>query len=279
MPHPFAGRGGERGSGAIAGTGPAMKLAILAILAAAALVHPLRPFVMVLLTGSYLVARGRGLDGTRLLAAALPVSVALAWAAQPAPASVPGDCVDPFAPVALGRLFEMAAVLAAAGALVGLRALDRTALPLRRPSPGVLVLLGVAAIGVAGASLLAGPIAAGPFFGAFALELAPAALVPATLFATSNAIAEEVAYRGVLRGGLAPILGLRAANVGQAVIFALAHSGSDFVGSPLPVMAAMFAGAFIAGEIVARQRSLVVPIVLHAAFDLPIFFYWACRIG
>lgn len=271
----FAKRGGEGPAGPVVGT----TVAILAILAVAALAHPLRVLVLVCFSATLVVVRGRGLIVTRLLAAALPVSVALAWGALPAPASLPGDCTDPFAPVALGRMFEMAAVLAAAGALVGLGSLDRAALPFRRPSSALFAGLGIAAVGVAGASLLAGPIAAGPFFGAFALELVPGALVPALLFATSNAVAEEVAYRGVLREGLVRTLGLRGANAGQAAIFALAHSGPDFVGSPLPVMAAMFAGAFIAGEIVARNRSLLVPIVLHAAFDVPIFFYWACRIG
>lgn len=257
----------------------AVALATLALLAVAALVHPLRPIVMLMLTGGFVVARARGDATAGVVAAALPVSVALAWAAGPAPAALPGDCIDPLAPVALGRLFEMVAVVVVTGALVGLRAIAGEPLPVRRPSVPLVAGLALAASVVAAGSLLLGPAAAGPFFGDFVIDLAPAALVPALVFAVSNAIAEEVAYRGVLRAGLVPILGSRAANVGQAAIFALAHAGPDFVGSPLPVMAAMFAGAFIAGEIVARYRSLLVPIALHAAFDLPIFFYWACRVG
>lgn len=254
-------------------------LVALGLLGMAALVHPARPLAMAILVGMFLILRTRDPAAARIVAAALPVSVALSWGASAAPISLPGDCVDPFAPVAMWRLYEMLAVVGTLGALIGLGQFDRKVVPFVRPAPVLVGALAIAAGVVAGASLLAGPAAAGPFFGSFVLELAPLAIVPALVFAVSNAIAEEVAYRGVLRVGLAPALGALGANVAQAAIFALAHSGPDFVGSPLPVMASMFAGALLAGAIAARTRSLLVPIALHAAFDLPIFFYWACRLG
>lgn len=257
-----------------------LALAMLVAMTAAAFVYPVRPILAIGLVIVFLVLRGRNVIGASVVAAALPVSLALGWAALDPPVSAPGDCTNPLAPFALWRLAEMIAVVGAAAALIWLRQFARAiVLPFVRPTTRLLVGLALAAAAVGAASLVAGPIAAGPFFGSFALELSPLAIAPALVFALSNAIAEEVAYRGVLRGGLVPALGAARANVAQATIFAFAHSGPDFVGSALPVMAAMFVGALIAGEIATRTRSLLVPIALHAAFDIPIFFNWACRPG
>ena len=41
----------------------------------------------------------------------------------------------------------------------------------------------------------------------------------------------------------------------------------------------MVAAGFIAGVIARRSNSLLFAIAAHAAFDVPLFFYWACRIG
>jgi membrane protease YdiL (CAAX protease family) len=43
-----------------------------------------------------------------------------------------------------------------------------------------------------------------------------------------------------------------------------------------PVMAAMTAGALIAAVIAIRTRSLLLPIAIHVALDLPIYYYFAC---
>lgn len=258
---------------------------ILVLLAIGALLRPARGWVLIVLVTLLALAtvmrlRKRPLAVEMPVAAAIPVAVALVWGGAEQPVSVAGDCENPLAAAALWRVWEMVTVTAGLALVVVTRSMAlRMAVPLALPSLRVAVGLGAITVIVAAGSLAIGPIVAQGWFGAFRLLFGPIALVPAVVFGLANAIAEEVAYRGVLRGGLVPALGSRGANVAQATIFALAHSGPDFVASPLPVMALMFAGAFVAGEIVQRTRSLIVPIALHAAFDLPIFLYWACRIG
>jgi membrane protease YdiL (CAAX protease family) len=106
-------------------------------------------------------------------------------------------------------------------------------------------------------ALLLGALLARPFFGDFELDLSqPGAVVPALVFALSNGIMEEVAYRGILMGWLARVTGLWPAVLAQGVVFGLAHGGPDFVGSPLPVILAMTAGGIVAGAITMRTRSL-----------------------
>ena len=69
---------------------------------------------------------------------------------------------------------------------------------------------------------------------------------------------------------------LAPALVGQAVVFGLAHSGSDVIAYPLPLALAMGVGGLLAGVIAVRTRSLLIPIAVHVGFDLPIYFALAC---
>src|SRR5436190_1751469 len=80
--------------------------------------------------------------------------------------------------------------------------------------------------------------------------------LPALLFAASNAVAEELAYRGALMRWLAPSLGIVGANLVQAIVFGLAHTGAAFVGPVLPTASAMVLAGFIAGVVVRRTGSL-----------------------
>ena len=82
-----------------------------------------------------------------------------------------------------------------------------------------------------------------------------------------------------MRAWLAPSLGFLGANLAQALVFGLAHSGQDFVGPFAPTAAAMLAAGFVAGVIARRSNSLLFVVAAHAAFDIPLFFYWACRIA
>jgi membrane protease YdiL (CAAX protease family) len=66
--------------------------------------------------------------------------------------------------------------------------------------------------------------------------------------------------------------------LGQALIFGLAHSGADFVGPVIPVVLAIAAAGLIAGLIVRRSGSLWLPIVVHIAFDVPLYYALACRV-
>ena len=125
-------------------------------------------------------------------------------------------------------------------------------------------------------ALLAGPYLARPFFGDVGYELVAGALVPALVFAAANGVMEELIYRGALLGWSARVMGLGPAVVGQAVVFGVAHSGSDVIGLQLPLMLALGVGGLLAGVIAVRTRSLLIPIAVHIGLDIPIYFAFAC---
>ena len=41
----------------------------------------------------------------------------------------------------------------------------------------------------------------------------------------------------------------------------------------------MILAGFVAGVIARRTSSLALLIAIHAAADIPIYFYWACRVA
>jgi membrane protease YdiL (CAAX protease family) len=214
-------------------------------------------------------------------AATVPVAISLGWGIGGQPTGAPGgsDCANPMSPPAVWRLVEAALVLATI-ALIG-RAIGSTPGELGlRKSAGRLGFLSVGGFVVlALAGLLLGAWLAGPFFGSFELDVSrPAAIVPALVFALANGSMEELAYRGALLGWLGRLTEFRVALVAQALVFGVAHTGPGYVGSPLPVMAAMVAGGLLAGLIVRRTGSVVPVILLHAALDLPLYYYFACRL-
>jgi membrane protease YdiL (CAAX protease family) len=144
-----------------------------------------------------------------------------------------------------------------------------------------LLVLGPVAI-YAGALVGEGSLGGVSLFGRYELEFSqPLALLPALVFAGSNALAEELAYRGAMRTWLTPALGVTGANLAQAVVFGLAHTGEDFTGieAVIPTMLAMIAVGFVGGVIARRTGSLTLLLAIHAAADIPIYFYWACRLG
>jgi membrane protease YdiL (CAAX protease family) len=103
------------------------------------------------------------------------------------------------------------------------------------------------------------------------------AVVPALLFAIANASMEEATYRGVLLRWVMRSHGPMLAMAVQAAAFGLAHGvGGAFAGSPLPVVAATAATGLAFGAIALRTGSLLLPIALHAALDIPIYYANAC---
>jgi hypothetical protein len=121
-----------------------------------------------------------------------------------------------------------------------------------------------------------GPYLARPFIGDVGYQLAAGAFVPALLFAVANGVMEELIYRGALLGWSARAMGLGPAVVGQAIVFGVAHSGSDVIGLQVPLMVALGFGGLLAGVIAVRTRSLLIPVAVHIGLDIPIYFAFAC---
>jgi membrane protease YdiL (CAAX protease family) len=252
----------------------------IALVIVAALLRETRPIALVALAVGVAITIRRDLRDRWSWSAALPIGVALCWGLLPTPIADPAgaDCTNPASPPAVWRAGEAAVVLASVAILAWTLRASISSLGLRRPSRAVVWLSVVGFVVFGPLALVLGATLARPFFGTFSLDLNhPAAVVPALLFAVSNGVMEEITYRGAFTRWFARVSGLWPAVVVQAVLFGLAHGGPDFVGSPLPVMAAMLAGALVAAVIAIRTRSLLLPIAIHVALDLPIYYYFACR--
>lgn len=214
----------------------------------------------------------------------IPLAVRMAWAASVAPETFPAGtafCADPLSPPTLWRIAEACVVLGSLGIAALAVGCRPSALRFRPPSRAVLVASAVTPIVVVPAALLLGPVLARPFFGPFTLEVGLAgAIVPALAFAVANGTMEEVVYRGALLSWSARVVGPGTALWLQAVVFGLAHAaGRDFVGSPVPVAAALVAAGLVAGTIVRRTGSLALVIAIHVACDVPLYYYQACRLA
>ena len=260
-------------------------IALVAAVGFGAVVRPAAPFVFVAILVLYLFQRSRG-ERPAALAAVLPAAAILVWRAIPQPVADPtgADCANLFAPPAIWRFLEGAVGLIAVLALVVDRRASLGELGLRRGSAAVQVfavasLLVITPLAMSFSSLVGGTFG-GVFFGSYSVDTSqPAAFLPAIVFAVSNSLAEELAYRGAMRTWLAPGLGIVGANLAQAIVFGLSHTGDDFVGveAAIPTMAAMILVGFVGGVIARRTRSLTLPLAVHAAADIPLYFYWACR--
>jgi membrane protease YdiL (CAAX protease family) len=286
MRGPWSSGGLEGWSGApLASRLPAITL--VAAVGAGALVRPVAPIVFVAILVLYLFLRQGG-ERPAALAAMLPAAAILAWRALPQPIADPGgaDCANLFAPPAIWRFLEGAIGLVAVVALAIDRGVHHGELGLWRGSRTVQVvsiasLLVITPIALSLSSAVGGPFG-DVFFGAYTIDLSrPAAFLPAIVFAASNSLAEELAYRGAMRTWLAPGLGVVGANLAQAVLFGLSHTGADFVTmqAAVPTAAAMVLVGFVGGVIARRTRSLTLPLAVHAAADIPLYFYWACRLA
>ena len=266
-------------------------LLLVAAVGLGAVVRPAAPFVFVALLTRYLFVRRSG-DRAALaggLAAVLPAAAILVWRSLPQPIADPSgaDCTNLFSPPAVWRFFEGAIGLVVVLGLVVDRRTSLGELGLRRGSRFVRALafgsfLVIVPVAMSFASAVGGASLGGMFFGSYTLDTSQsAALLPAFVFAASNSVAEELAYRGAMRTWLAPGLGIIGANLAQALVFGLSHTGDDFVGleAVIPTMLAMIAVGFIGGVVARQTRSLALPLAIHAAADIPLYFYWACRLA
>jgi membrane protease YdiL (CAAX protease family) len=262
---------------------------LVAAIGLGAVVRPAAPLVLVGLLFAYPLARWRGLPSSSL-AAVLPAAAILAWRSIGQPAAAPGglDCANLLSTPAVWRLLEALVGLMVLLALVVDRRVSLAELGFHRGSRRVravaivgLLVLGPFAI-YAGTLVGEGTLAGVSLFGAYQLDFSqPLALLPALVFAGSNALAEELAYRGAMRTWLVPALGVTGANLAQAIVFGLAHTGEGFtsIAAVIPTMLAMVVVGFVGGVIARRTGSLTLVLAIHAAADIPIYFYWACRLG
>ena len=250
----------------------------IGLLAAAAAVPCLRIPVLVGLGAGAAVAIARDAPVRWTWAAAVPVALALAWGVLPASLSAldGSDCTNPASPVATWRALEALVVLGSLAVLAVVLRASPASLLLRRPARRWMG-WAIAGFLVSGpVALVVGPYLARPFFGDVGYQLVPAALLPALLFAVANGVMEELIYRGALLGWSARVMGIGPAVVGQAVVFGLAHSGSDVIGLQVPLMLAMGIGGLLAGVIAVRTRSLLLPMAIHIGLDIPIYYSFAC---
>jgi membrane protease YdiL (CAAX protease family) len=254
-------------------------LAVTAVVVAS-LVPEIRLAVLVALVAALVL--GWPFPGLlRAIAGVVPGAVYLAWGTLPQPPVADlAWCGDVLASPVLRQVGGALAVFAVVGLLAWLLRSPGSELGMVRPSLRLVVssLLGASAVALG--SLVVGTMAAAPFFGTVELKLDdPGAIIPALIFATASGSMQEVAYRGAMLGWQTPALGARTALLAQAVAFGAGHTGPDFVTSPLPVLVAVAAGGLVAGLIVQRYRSLTFPVVVHAAFDIPLYFVAACRLA
>ncbi len=277
----LAGEGTRPGHAPTVEPRPVLGLVLVATLGAAALVPELRVPVAVVL-GLAVIAAPRGSAWGWAAAAGLPVALLFAFGGLVADRLLVGpfECADPLSPMAWMRVAQ--AVFVIGGIVLLARVLQTTVqeMGLRRPSR-IEVVLGVAAIVLIPIpSLYLGAILAEPFFGQIDLDLSqPLVIVPALTLAVANGTMEELAYRGALMHWLSRAAGPLVGLVGQAVVFSLAHTGSDFTGPMLPVVLAIMAAGLIAGLIVRRTGSLWLPIIVHICFDVPLYYAAVCRLG
>jgi membrane protease YdiL (CAAX protease family) len=249
----------------------------LVLLALAAVQADTRFVVLILLALGATVAVRREAPVRWAWAAALPVAVSLAWGQLTFGAGSSGDtCADPASPLVVARVVEAVLVLAVLGTLAVVLGANAGSIALRWPARR-WVRIAVIGFLIAGpVGLLLGPLLATPFFGDVSYELALAPLVPAAVVAIANGVMEEVAYRGALQHWSARVMGIGPAVLGQAIVFGLAHSGSDVIGWPIPLAVAMGIGGLLAGIIAVQTRSLLIPIAIHVGFDLPLYLGLAC---
>ena len=242
--------------------------------------RPLRiPALIVAIAGLLIVGPRLGERARAAWAAPVPVAALLVLALVPEPTTLAAaaDCGS-LAPLrVVRRVVEMSVVLGVTVLAWRVGGVPSQALRLQRPSRVVGLASIVAFLAAAPLAVAVGPALAEPFFGRVTLPATSLiALMPLLVAALANAVQEEVAYRGAWLGWGELAAGPVIATAAQALAFGLAHTGTDFTGSQLPVVAAMAAGGIVAAFVARRTGTLAVPIALHAAADVPMALYAIC---
>ena len=101
-------------------------------------------------------------------------------------------------------------------------------------------------------------------------------LIPWILvFVFSNAIMEEILFRGLFLKYFESILGFGLANGLTALLFSLAHLQVTYVTSMLAFLVVVFFLGMLLGDTMQKTRSIIGPVLIHAGADvmliLPMF--------
>lgn len=86
-----------------------------------------------------------------------------------------------------------------------------------------------------------------------------------------NGIREEIWFRGVLLRPFGETLGFGRGNIGQSILFALPHLTVTWTNANLGVMVATFALGIALGLLARASSSLLAPVLVHAAVDIPVW--------
>jgi membrane protease YdiL (CAAX protease family) len=100
------------------------------------------------------------------------------------------------------------------------------------------------------------------------LTLSPALLI----MVMSNGLQEEVLFRGLFLQKYNWLFGAGVANVLQALVFAAAHIGISYTPVALFfVVAVVFPLGLLAGYLMRTSNGVIVPTLVHAGLDIPIY--------
>lgn len=255
-----------------ASVGPAIALV-------AAVAPSLRPWAALALAAGWLALRIRQRPEAVAWAAVLPIGVAFSWPWVMGSDVALGSagCADPLSAIVVRRLVQAGAVLAVVAMLALAHRSDLGELGLRRPAvgEGALAAVGLAVLAIGG--LVVGPLVAQPFFGALDFPIPPAALLPAVLFGVTNAMLEELSYRGAMQAWIARQWPLSAAIGYQGLLFGVAHAGQDIVALQLPFVLLLASVGIAFGILRQRTGSLAIPIGIHVGSDIALYVGLACR--
>ena len=108
------------------------------------------------------------------------------------------------------------------------------------------------------------------------LSLAPALL----LMVFANGLQEEVLFRGLFLDKYAALFGAGLANVVQAMVFTFAHLGITYSSSAaLFLVLAVFPLGLLAGYLMRATNSILVPLIVHATLDVPIYLVFLSSVS
>jgi membrane protease YdiL (CAAX protease family) len=99
------------------------------------------------------------------------------------------------------------------------------------------------------------------------------ALTPALLIMViSNGFEEEFLFRGLFLQKYNWLFGAGVSNVLQAVVFSAAHVGVGYTPVALFfILAVVFPGGLVTGYLMRASNGVVVPAIVHAGLDIPIY--------